>query len=143
MAFKQEEYTFDGYTFQINTLPYSDAQKVLMKAKDLLMLKVADTGTFEDGTPLSASVFMDIDEANLEFVINKLSEKTLVKQVGGEYLSLSKQKEIVFAGSMELMFLWLDKALEVNFGSFLDGLRKAAAKQLEKPADPAPLSRKK
>ena len=141
MAFKQEEVTIGEYTFQINTLPYSDAQKVLLKSKDLLMLKVADTGAFEEGTsPLSAAVFMDLDEDKLEFVINKLAERTQVKQPGGEFLSLSKQKEIIFAGGMEIMFQWLDKALEVNFASFLDGLRRAASKQVEKAA---PLSRKK
>lgn len=141
MSFRQEEIKLGEYTFQINTLPYSDAQKVLLKAKDLLMLKVADTGAFEEGSsPLSAAVFMDIEEDKLEFVINKMAEKTLVKQEGGQFLSLQSQKEIVFAGHFELMFKWLDKALELNFGGFLDGLRKATQAQATKSASP---SRKK
>lgn len=133
MSFRSEERQLGDYVFQVHTLPYGISQKVLMKAKELLMIKVADTGAFEDGaSPLSACVFMDLDESNLEFVVAKLAEHTRVKQVGSEYLPLSSQKEIVFAGRMELMFQWLDLALEVSFGNFLGDLKKVANKQMEK-----------
>lgn len=132
MSFKQEEKQIGQYTFQVNSLPYSDAQKVLFKAKELLMLKVADTGQFEEGlTPLSASVFLNVDPDNLDFVVNKLAEKSRVKESGGQFVDLKSQKEILFASQMELMFKWLDFAIEVNFANFLDELKRTAAKQMD------------
>lgn len=130
MSFKQETKEIDGFTFQVNTLPYKDAQKVLLKSNKLLMLKTADvSGAIAEGefSPLTAAVFMEVNSDDLEFVVDKLAEKCLVKEGSeGPLLSLSSQKDKIFSGRIELMFEWLDFALEVNFAGFLGKLRKAA-----------------
>jgi hypothetical protein len=144
MAFKSEEKKIGEYTFEVSTLPYSSAQKVLLKSKELLMLKVADTGQFEEGvSPLSAAVFMDLEEEKLEFVVEKMAEVSRVKTEGGSYLPLKSQKEIVFAGNMDVMFQWLDFALEVSFASFLGGLKSVASKQIAQAEAAVSKSRKK
>jgi len=136
MSHKSEEKQIGDYTFEVSTLNFSDGMKVKAKADKLLMLKISDEGEFEEGvSPLSASVFMDIDIDNLEFVIGKFAERSRVKQAGGSYLPLASQKELIFAGNYELMYQWLDFAIEVTYSNFLDGLRKTAKKNMGKVKD--------
>jgi len=131
-----EEKKIGEYTFEVYPLSYADGQKVLAKAKDLLMLKIADEGQFDEGvSPLCASVFMNLDPENLEFVVNKLAEKSRVKSDGGNYMPLASQKELVFAGAYEIMFEFLDFALEVSYRNFLEGLKKTSKRKLSQAAE--------
>jgi len=137
VAFKTEEKTIENFTFQVHTMPYSVSNKVLYKAKDLLNLMVMNEGVPADISPLSAVAFIDSNEEALDFTENKLAEFTQVKS-DGEWMDLAKQREIIFAGRMDLKFKWLEFALEVNFGSFLDGLRRATKIRLEEAVAAGP-----
>lgn len=141
MAFRTEEKQIGDHTFQVNTLSYGLSKKVSLRAKQLFMILVAEDGSFEQDSPLSAAVFMDLDESDLDFVVDTLATYSKVKTTG-DWQELSKQKEVVFAGDLGLMFSWLSFALEVNYGSFLQGLRNAAAKNLAE-SQTASKSRKK
>lgn len=133
MRVNNVEKEIDGVSFQIHMLPYGEAQQLLFKANMLLTLKL-NTELSEEGLlPLSTIIFAPgVDQKDVEYVINKLAEKTRVKEDGGQYMDLSRCKDVIFTGRMDLMFKWLDAALELNFASFLDELKKLASRQEKK-----------
>lgn len=143
MAFKSEEIKIDEYTFKITVVPYKIGRKVLDRASQLFTLKIADQGHFEDGaSPLTASMFMKVPEEDMDFVLKNLADYTEVKQEGESYLPLSSQQEIIFPGRYDLMFRWLDKALEVNFSGPLGDLKRATLKD-QTSQQKAPLKSRK
>lgn len=125
MTFQTQEKQIGEYTFEVSSLGFKDGRAVQEKAAKMLFIIAADDGKLGFSPLLVASFSEEMRDVDFEFVINKLSEKSRVKQPGGAFLPLSSQKEIVFAANnLDMMYEWLHFALEVNFPSFLDKLKK-------------------
>lgn len=125
MTFQTSEKTIGEYTFEVSSLGFKDGRAVQEKAAKMLFIVASDEGKLGFSPLLVASFADEMKDVDFEFVINKLAEKSRVKQPGGQYLPLNAQKEIVFAANnLDMMYEWLHFALEVNFPSFLDKLKK-------------------
>jgi hypothetical protein len=90
----------------------------------------------DDVGPALAKLTESLSEDDLVAICDPLAQNTFVRTGPSQTPILAKIFDDHFAGKYDLMAKWLVFALEVNFGSFFDGLRKKVPQAASAPAAP-------
>ncbi len=140
MALKSEVVQIDQWSLEITQLPAMRALTMftrLLKAfgpalahfggstgiENILDSKVEDLNLGE-----VVEVFCtNLDEKELDAFVREFAAHTTVETGPGKKPGLDKMLDLVFAGQLDSMFVWLGHSLRINYRSFLDSGRLSAA----------------
>jgi len=124
-----EDRVIDGKTYQIRCLNVAEGRKVYHRIQKLMAI-VGDEDGLKGIDPVFAAIFAGaLDEADVDFLVQKFAAVTSVN-FGGDperVLSLkdTKVQDELFAGNLECMFEWLSACVMVNFGGVIAKTRSA------------------
>lgn len=133
----------NGRKYTIRKLPGIPGRKMLLRLTKVAapLLGGADSKDFEEGggseinvKALISECLDRLTESEFEYVINGISQDGSVRLDGDVVLDLSRSdtQDDIWSANYGEMFEFLQWALKVNFGSFLDGLQVMARKRAKR-----------
>ncbi len=150
---KTKEKDIDGKKYRVQTLPTSRGQILITKILGAILPALAKAAGGKGGTSL-----LDLDVGSLPEAVQLLFDRmpahdldTMIKELldtatvttGGNTMPLMAVYDDIFAGEYPTLIKVVGLAIEVNFGSFLDGkgggLKALIAKAMAKAGQPSSL----